>query len=69
MIVQETFKDNFLRTYSDEGYQILQVETNRIYNSAIDIVPCKYTYEEIISDNVDYEKIIDIITGNDFTNN
>lgn len=35
-----------IRHYSDEGYKIRQIETNIIYDDAVDAVPCKWTYEE-----------------------
>ena len=31
---------------SDAGKYIRQVETGREYASAVDVIPCKYTYEE-----------------------
>lgn len=31
---------------SDCGKIIRQVETGREYSSAVDVLPCKYTYEE-----------------------
>ena len=31
---------------SDKGFYIRQVETGREYSSAIDVIPCRYTYEE-----------------------
>lgn len=31
---------------SDRGVYLRQVETGREYSSAVDILPCKYTYEE-----------------------
>lgn len=31
---------------SDAGKYIRQVETGREYSSAVDVIPCKYTYEE-----------------------
>ena len=48
MIKQENIIINgkeFIKTYSD-SYYIIQVETGIRYSEAIDIVPCKYTYEE-----------------------
>lgn len=48
MIKQENLIINgkeFIKTYSD-SYYIIQVETGIRYSEAIDIVPCKYTYEE-----------------------
>ena len=34
------------RTYSDENYVMLQVETNRLYQEAIDVENANYTYIE-----------------------
>ena len=33
---------------SDDGKRIIQLETGRIYDEAIDSYPCRYTYAEII---------------------
>ena len=38
--------EDMYRTYSDEGYKIRQVETDIIYDEAIDIESKHYTYEE-----------------------
>lgn len=47
MIKTEYLQDGrLIRHYSDNGMMILQVETGREYADTIDIVPCKYTYEE-----------------------
>lgn len=51
MIVTEhykTLKDGTVlnRTYSDAGFRILQNETGVVYDEAVDVVPCKYTYSE-----------------------
>jgi glutaredoxin 2 len=47
MIKTELLKDGeLIRHYSDIGMKLLQVETGTMYDEAIDIVPCKYTYEE-----------------------
>lgn len=51
MIVTEYFKTRndgvrLYRTYSDEGYLILQVETGIQYEEAIDIEDVPYTYKE-----------------------
>lgn len=37
---------NLYRTYSDENYVILQVETNQLYQEAIDVESANYTYVE-----------------------
>ena len=52
MIKKEFYKTrkdgvNLYRTYSDEGYRIIQIETGNIYDEAIDIENAPYTYEEI----------------------
>lgn len=41
-----TEHDNLVKHYSDEGKLILQVETGVKYAEAIDVYPCRYTYEE-----------------------
>ena len=35
-----------IRHYSDEGKYIRQVETDVEYAEAVDVIPCRYTYEE-----------------------
>jgi hypothetical protein len=35
-----------IRHYSDAGMLLLQVETGAKYSDPIDVVPCRYTYEE-----------------------
>ena len=35
-----------IRHYSDTGMLLLQVETGAKYSDPIDVVPCRYTYEE-----------------------
>ena len=34
------------RRYSDQGVYIRQVETGALYEDAVDVIPCNYTYEE-----------------------
>ena len=51
MIKRELYKTrndgvNLYRTYSDEDYRILQVETNEIYDEAIDVENANFTYIE-----------------------
>ena len=51
MIIKEfymTRKDgvNLYRTYSNEGFYILQVETGAKYDEAIDVEAAPYTYVE-----------------------
>ena len=37
---------DFIKTYSDIGHYILQVETGIKYSEAIDVMPIRYTYIE-----------------------
>lgn len=51
MIVREYYRTRqdgikLFRTYSDNGYCILQKETAKVYDEAIDIESASYTYEE-----------------------
>lgn len=47
IIVEELMNNGTLvKHYSDKGMLILQVETGAKYGEAIDVVPCRYTYEE-----------------------
>lgn len=45
MIVEETVNDR-IRHYSDCGMKIRQVETGKLYEDAVDVIPCQYTYIE-----------------------
>lgn len=47
MIQVEYLNDGTLiKHYSDAGYMLLQVETGLKYADPVDLVPCRYTYEE-----------------------
>lgn len=47
MIQTEYLQDGrLIRHYSDEGLMLRQVETGILYADAVDIMPCRYTYEE-----------------------
>lgn len=37
---------NLIKHYSDKGLKIKQIETGYVYDIAIDVIPCRYTYEE-----------------------
>lgn len=43
--------ENLIKTFSDDGHQLLQVETGIVYDEAIDIYPCAFTYEEVEEEN------------------
>ena len=51
---------NLYRTYSDEGFKIMQLQTGIIYDEAIDIEFASYTYIET-SEKVEVyeEKLVD----------
>lgn len=46
MIVTEKIENDRVRHYSDKGFMIRQVETDILYEDAVDNEPCKYSYEE-----------------------
>ena len=47
MIKTEYLNDGTLiKHYSDKGVMLLQVETGEKYSDPVDVVPCRYTYEE-----------------------
>ena len=47
MIQTELLNDGkLIRHYSDENMMLLQVETGSLYGEAVDVVPCRFTYEE-----------------------
>ena len=47
MIIEEIVDGGTrIRHYSDLGMKIRQVETGIVYDDAVDIIPCRYTYEE-----------------------
>lgn len=47
MILTEFLNDGTLiKHYSDAGFMLLQVETGVKYSDPVDVVPCRYTYEE-----------------------
>ena len=61
MIKREFYKTRndgvkLYRTYSDENYRILQVETGFIYDEAVDIESVNYTYEETEEKKEEYEE-------------
>lgn len=37
---------NLVRTYSDSGLMLRQIETDILYSEAVDVYPSRYTYEE-----------------------
>ena len=46
MLIFKNINNSHIYHYSDSGMKIKQVETGIIYDDAIDVLPCRYTYEE-----------------------
>lgn len=46
MVVEEKLNEQFIKHYSDKGVKLKQIETGIVYDEAIDLLPCQYTYEE-----------------------
>ena len=46
MIREEMMDGGFVRHYSDAGLYIRQIETGCVYDDAIDVVPCRFSYDE-----------------------
>lgn len=46
MVIEQQINDTLVRHYSDAGFMMRQVETGVLYSDAVDVVPCRYTYEE-----------------------
>lgn len=46
MLIEEMLEDGRIRHYSDQDMHIRQLETDILYEDAVDVVPCRYTYEE-----------------------
>lgn len=67
IIVEYIETENRERRYSDLNMKIRQIETGNLYEDAVDIIPCPYTYEETdipIEDNeLDPQEALDIIFG------
>lgn len=72
MIKTEMLNNNTLiRHYSDE-YKIIQVETGYMYDEAVDIYPCSFSYiesdelkeEEPPEEYIEPQEALDTIFGN-----
>ena len=45
-IITESINERLERRYSNAGMMLLQIETGIEYSEAVDVVPCRYTYQE-----------------------
>ena len=56
-----------IRHYSDSNLKIRQLETGLLFDDAVDIIPCQFTYEEtdtpIEDREIDAEEFFNIIVG------
>ena len=46
IIVELVDNDTRERRYSDKNVMLRQIETDALYEDAVDVIPCRYTYEE-----------------------
>lgn len=66
MIITEFIEsENRERRYSDLGVKLRQVETGILYDDAVDVIPCPYTYEET---DEPIESVDDEATAEDYEN-
>ena len=56
MIIEEILSEKLVKHYSDGGFFIRQKETGAEYAEAVDVIPCRYTYEET-------DKLVPVIEG------
>lgn len=54
-----------VKHYSDNGVMIRQNETGALYDEAIDVMPCQYTYSESDTPLIQLsaEELLDILMG------
>ena len=67
MIRSEIIDNMVIRHWSDANVKLRQVETGTLWNDAVDILPCAYTYEEtdelLDPVEIDDAEALAIITG------
>ena len=67
IIVEYIETENRERRYSDLNMKIRQVETGNLYEDAVDVIPCPYTYEEtdipVEGNELSAQDALDIIFG------
>lgn len=66
MIIVEQLS-NRERRYSDRNVYLRQIETGVLYQDAVDVSPCQYTYEEsdvpIDEEPMDPQEALDMLFG------
>lgn len=66
MIVEERIGTDLVKHYSDIGKKIRQIGDGNLMDTAVDVYPCPYEYEEFdgeIPDEIDDGEAFDIIFG------
>lgn len=70
MVKSEQLENNHIRHYSDSGFRIRQNETGVVYDDAVDVLPCRYTYSETEEPIPDREltdsQALYILTGGEY---
>lgn len=46
IIIEQIENGERERRYSDKNMKLRQIETGNIYEDAVDVIPCRYAYEE-----------------------
>lgn len=46
IIIEQIENGERERRYSDKNMKLRQIETGNVYEDAVDVIPCRYTYEE-----------------------
>lgn len=68
MIIEQIVDENHVRHYSDNDMKIRQIETGIVYEEAVDVTPCRYTYEETDEpiendEEIQPQEALDILLG------
>lgn len=43
--IREKLERHYAEDENGVKYKVKQIETGRVYDEAVDLIPCKYTYE------------------------
>ena len=66
MIRSEIIDNTVVRHWSDAGVKLRQIETDTLWNDAVDVLPCAFTYEEtdipVDDEDIDDSEALRIIT-------
>ena len=66
MVAEEIIDNTVVRHWSDAGVKLRQIETDTLWNDAVDVLPCAFTYEEtdipVDDEDIDDSEALRIIT-------